>query len=339
MYYEEFLESLTECEQIINEEDIKMKSIHPYEIISDPENALHEASISKETVSNAITLLIKKFELLLKKAKEIALKLMQKNKAWFESVNSYMNSGKELKIESHEMYNYEEGIRRIESTHVPKFDSIDIGHFENNGEIFKEKAFGDIFTKEVFKDENGKEIDSIDMRAKTYFRGSPEKKKYSKSELKGLISFAYNWTKNYNEYLQKIIQESEKLNADFTKIIGDHVRGRVVTESVLLHESAFKDDYFDILLEDALDPTDVVNSKSSTFDNGNQQRETPIDTNKEENQASDDHRVIEKAARIWYKTCTSIETAKIDVCEEAYKAFVDFIDKCMDNSSKSDTAI
>lgn len=333
MYTEEFIECMTECEEVINEEAIKMQSIHPYEIIADPDNVLHEAFISKENVKNAIAFLIRKLREISKKAMKVAITLSAKNKAWCDSVTKFLASHIEVKFDDYEMYDYPTGIQRMTSIAIPRFESIDIGHFENDGEVFKQKAFGDIFNTEIKQTSStteDKENTGTSALAKAYFRGGAEKKKFVKGELKSLMQTAIKYILTYKNFINNIYRDSEQIISAYNSITKD-LGNKPITESTLLHESAFKEEYLDILLEDAVEPDDVEKS----MENGNNDS-TPINSNSEENKVSDDIRGKEKALNIWFKTCSTIFTAKYDIAQEAYKAYSDFLDRCMDNSTKKD---
>lgn len=333
MYYERFLEFLTEAEIICNEEAIKMQSIHPYEIISDPEYVIQEAILSRSNINNALYAIMQRLEILIKQARAIAMKLAQKNKEWFETAGKFLNESRNISLEEYEIYDYLTGINRIKSMGIPRFESVNIEHFANDGEEFKTKAFKEVYVTEVHKDESGKETRSADMKAKAYFRGGVEKKKLSKNEILPYAKAGFEWLKHYNEFINKVTEDAINVNKSFRKTLGI-TNNTPINESTILHESLFKDEYYDILLEEALDPSDIKSS-----DEEEQKREkgtTPIDTNKEDNKLADNNKAIQNAVKVWYKVCSIILTAKIDICEEAYKAFVDMIDKLMNNTTKKD---
>ena len=97
----------------------------------------------------------------------------------------------------------------------------------------------------------------------------------------------------------------------------------IVTESTILLESLFKDEYYDILLEDALNPKDIEQEEKNKINPNNKE----ITENKEKNIKLD-------SVQKYWKICSTIQTMKIDVCREAYAEFTKFIDKVMDCPTK-----
>ena len=310
MYFERFIESLTECEIICNEEAIKVQSIHPQDIISNKEIVLQEAIFSKEKIDVAFQKAREIFMKLTQQMMKITFELKKRNAKWFETVNRFDINKKDLKNFKFEMFNYQEGIKRIEDTPLPKFESVNIQDFSGNAEVFKQNAFKNLY----MKDDQGNEDIS-----KNYFRGSSEKITIDDSKAKMLFPYAVNWLRNYERFTKNIEISNETLN----KIVNDVLSTNKVsvTESILLSESIFRDEYYDILLEDAVDPSDIEKEEKNNSNT--------INSNPEENKQNKEVTDRIEAAKKYWKICSSIQTMKMDIAREIYTVFTDFIDKVM----------
>ena len=313
MYFERFLESLTECEIICNEEALKLQSIHPYEIISNKDNIINEAILTKESINNAKQKAIMVFIELSNKFKDVALKLNKRNSKWFESIQKFDLNNKDLSKFEYEMYDYRRGIHNLVDLQIPVFDEKSIPDLLGDGSAFKGRAFGEIFTKDS---ENNEDFN------KAFFRGSADKILIKGNDAKGLFTFAFNWIKNYETAVVRPISVE---NAKINNIVNQYMKNvkTIVTESTILSESIFKDEYYDILLEEGIEPTDIKREEKES--------ENTINTNVEENKENKSNNDILTAVQHYFKICSTIQTMKMNIAEEAYKAFTDFIDRVINN--------
>lgn len=310
MYFKRFMEALTECEIEMYEAQLECMSIHPYELISDKENVLQEAFDLKGKAEAAFNKAVQVFINLCESFKKVAFKLKQKNAEWFESASRFDLARVDLKDFKYEMFDYKTGIERIKNTPLPIFSSSGdmINDLSGDSRAFKEKSFKEIY----FPEEN---IEG-DIN-KNYFRGSNQKNPIKSHEVNGLYTFALNWLKHYDNTVNAIYKDSETINSILRSEKSSNQT--TVTESTILSESLFKDEYYDILLEDALDPKDIEKEEKNKLNPNNRE----ISENKEKNS-------IREAVQKYWKICSTIQTMKIDACKEAYAAFTDFIDKVMD---------
>ena len=307
MYFKKFIETLTECEIEMYEAQLECISIHPYEIISDKENVLQEAINFKEKAELAIKKAIQVFIDITEKFKNIAYKLQNKNDKWFQSAFKFDINRVDLKDFKYEMYDFKTGVERIQNTKLPIFDSVNIHDFSGDSAVFKQNAFKEIYT--TSEDGEG------DIN-KNYFRGSNEKIAIEPHKVNELYRFALNWLKGYERITGVIYKDNNNLNAILRNVKNSN---RIpVTESTILFESIFKDEYYDIILEDALDPKDIENEEKNK-----------IDTNKEEVSENKEKNDTVEAVQKYWKICSTIQTMKMDACKEAYAVFTDFIDKVM----------
>ena len=314
MYFKRFMEALTECEIEMHEAQLECMSIHPYELISDKETVLQEAFDLKGTAESAFNKAVQVFINLCETFKKAAFKLKQKNVKWFESASRFDLARVDLKDFNYEMFDYKTGLERIKSKPLPIFNSSGdmVNDLSGDSRVFKEKSF-----KEIYFPEGNIEGD-ID---KNYFRGSNEKLPIKSHEVTGLYTFALNWLKQYENTVNAIYKDSENINSILRSEKASNKT--VVTESTILLESLFKDEYYDILLEDALNPKDIEQEEKNKINPNNKE----ITENKEKNIKLD-------SVQKYWKICSTIQTMKIDVCREAYAEFTKFIDKVMDCPTK-----
>ena len=311
MYFKRFMETLTECEIEMYEAQLECMSIHPYEIISDRENVLQEAFDLKGKAEFALNKAIQVFIDVTNKFKNIAFQLKKRNAKWFESASRFDINSVDLKDFKYEMFDFKTGVERIEKTKLPIFSSVNEEDLSGDSNNFKQNAFREIY---VFSNENP---DGGDIN-KNYFRGSNEKIVIKPQEVLSLYRFALNWLKGYDRIVNDISRDNDNINSILkTTKLTNQVP---VTESTILSESIFKDEYYDILLEDALDPKDIEKEEKN---------KNTIDTNSEEVAENKKKNTTNDAVMKYWKICSTIQTMKMDACKEAYSTFTDFIDKVM----------
>ena len=305
MYFKRFMETLTECEIEMHEAQLECMSIHPYELISDKENVLQEAFNLKEKAELAFTKAVKVFIDFSEKFKTLAFQLKKRNSKWFESASRFDLTRVDLKDFKYEMFDFKTGVARIESLKLPIFNSVNPEELSGDSATFKQKAFGEIYIDDA-KDIN-----------KNYFRGNDKKLEIRADQVISLYRFALNWLKNdYDRITGIITRDNDAINSILKTVkISNQT---TVTESTILSESIFKDEFYDILLEDALDPNDIEKEEKNKLNPNNQE----IVESKKKNSEID-------AVQKYWKICSSVQTMRMDACKEAYSAFTDFIDKVM----------
>ena len=314
MYFKRFIEVLTESEIIINEANLERMSIHPYQIISDKDNILHEASVLKGKAALAFNKAVEVFIELSKKFQAVAFELKKRNREWFESASKFDLNRVDLRDFKHEMYDYKTGVSRIANTPLPIFASINVEDFSGCSSTFKQTAF-----KEIFVKVEGLEEDIN----KNYFRGSNEKIEIKEHEIRALYSFALDWLKRYDQIVRLIASDNEKLNSILKSVQSSNTVS--VNESTVLYESIFKDEYYDILIEDALDPKDIESEEKN---------KNNIETNNISAAETKEKNTTLEAVQKYWKICSTIQTMKMDACKEAYTAFTNLIDKVMDSKTR-----
>lgn len=312
MYFKRFMETLTECEIVIHEAQLKCMSIHPYELISDKENVLQEAFDLKQTAETAINKAIKVFSNMIETFRKVSLQLGEKNSKWVESASRFDINKVDLKDFDHKMFDYKKGVQNIEHTTIPDFRNINVEYFTGDCLNFKQEHFKDLYT-----DDNGNSVIN-----KNYFRGSDEKIAITPAEVHTLYQFALSWIKRYRQVTDAIVRDSKALNATLESVKSNNQVP--VTESTILIESLFRDEYYDILLEDALDPKDIEKDMKE-----NEQNKNDIKLDNKEVVETKEKNTTKDAVEKYWKICSTIQTMKIDACKEAYAAFTDFIDKVM----------
>ena len=309
MYFKRFMETLTECEIEMYEAQLECMSIHPYELISDKESVLQEAFNFKEKAELAFNKAIQVFRDLTKKFQNIATELRNRNNEWIQSASKFDLNRVDLKDFKYEMYDYRTGVERIQNTKLPIFASVNINDFSGDSNNFKQTAFKEIYVSDTG---NGGDIN------KNYFRGSNEKIEIKPTEVNELYRFALNWIKQYSNLVNTITRDNAELDSILQKELESN---RVtVTESSVLFESLFRDEFYDIILEDALDPKDIEAEEKNKND---------INTDSEEVTKNKEKNTTREAVQKYWKICSTIQTMKMDVCKEAYAAFTDFIEKVM----------
>lgn len=309
MYFKRFMEALTECEIEMHEAQLECMSIHPYELISDKETVLQEAFDLKGKAEAAFNKTVQVFINLCETFKKAAFKLKQKNAKWFESASKFDLARVDLKDFKHEMFDYKTGLERIKNKPLPVFnpDGKMINDLSGDSRVFKETSFKEIY----FPEGGGEGID------RNYFRGSDEKLPIKSHEVIGLYRFALQWLKDYDKTVNEIYKDSETINSVLKS--ERSLNQTTVTESTILLESLFKDEYYDILLEDALNPKDIE-----------QEEKNKLNINNKEMVETKEKNTKREAVEKYWKICSTIQTMKIDTCREAYAEFTKFIDKVMD---------
>ena len=101
-----------------------------------------------------------------------------------------------------------------------------------------------------------------------------------------------------------------------------------VNESTVLIESIFRDEYYDIMLEDAIDHKDLeLEEKQENKQKNNITDKDTVTETKIKNQT------LEAVQKYW-KICSQIQTLKMNAYKDAYCEFTKFIDLVMDRGGK-----
>lgn len=309
MYFTKFVETLTECENIIHENELKSMSIHPHELISNKTNVIQEVSGFKEKASAAFEKAIQAFVELLEKFRKAAAELKKRNAKWFSDVRQFDISKANLKDFSYQMFDYKNGMQRVKDTEIPGFnDGVKDDILTNDAQEFKMKYFKDLYISQ-----NG----NLEFND-NYFRGSNEKIEIKGNEVYQLFREALNWLEHYEQFVRNIDIEGQNISN-----IRRNEKKIVTTESTILAESIFKDEYYDILLEDALDPKELAEEQENTENN------TTIDSNPKENSDNKEAKSHNDAVQQYWKICSMVVTKKTKATEECYSVYTDFIDKVM----------
>lgn len=317
MYFTRFMEALTECEIEMNSAMLEYVSIHPYRIVSDTVNTLHEAQVLRGKAEAAFQKAVEVFNNLVKEIMKAAEELTKRNGKWIETVQKFNINDVNLKGFEHQMFDYKTGITRANQTDLPKFESVNIEDFSGAAETFKQAAFKDIYESQ---DSQGEGINP------NYFKGGAEKITIKEHQVSEYFRFGVDFIKNYSQTIRRMNNESIELDSILKSVSS---KNKVpVNESTVLIESIFRDEYYDILLEDAIDHKDLEleDKQEEEQKNNITDKDTVIET-KTKNQT------LEAVQKYW-KICSQIQTLKMNAYKDAYCEFTKFIDLVMDRGGK-----
>ena len=144
---------------------------------------------------------------------------------------------------------------------------------------------------------------------------------------KGMYKTLLNMMGDIDKLRDKVAKDMEMISDTVKRVRNMNTP---INESVLLQESIFKDEYFDILLE-ATTP-DQIEKEMDKEDPNN--KDNKIGVKREDNRRAISVDKQYKLVASWSKMCTSVTTAEMDVLDEAYGVCVKFINKVMKSAKK-----
>lgn len=302
-------------------EYLKLESIHPIDIINNKSTVMHEAVVSKLQLKKTLDAIIKAIEFSIKKFKDISRELKKRNADWIEQARKFDLNKADLSDFREEMFPYWMSIpNKFNNVRIPDFTMKDEALYEGDGTEFMNKYFKDI-------------IDTDGGVSKNIFRGlsssSNKNEKYviEYGKAKGMYKTLLNMMDDINKLRDKVAKDMEMISDTVKRVRNMNTP---MNESVLLQESIFKDEYFDILLE-ATTP-DQIEKEMDEDDPNN--KDDKIEVKREDNRRAISVDKQYKLVASWSKMCTSVTTAEMDVLDEAYGVCVKFINKVMKSAKK-----
>ena len=318
MYFTRFMEALTECEIEMNSAMLECISIHPYQVVSDTAEVLQEAQALKGKAEAALKKAVEVFQNLMRELTIAAAELTKRNGKWLDSVNRFNINAVNLKGFEYQMFDYKTGVTRANQKDLPKFASVNIEDFSGSSDTFKQTAFKEIYIE-------GGDIDP------NYFKGGPEKITIKEHQVNEYFRFAVDYIKTYKQTIAKMVNESNELNAILKSVSSENTVP--INETTILVESIFKDEYYDILLEDAVDHDDLEREEKQE----NEERKNIMDKDTV-TETKIKNQTLEAVQKYW-KICSQIQTLKMNAYKDAYCEFTQFIDKVMDRGGKRNESV
>lgn len=312
-YKSNLYNTIGENENKLLNEYLKLESVHPINIIDNKSVILHEAVISKLQIKKSLDAIINAIEISLKKFKDISRSLKMKNAEWITQAEKFDLNKADLSNFKEEIFPYWLAIPSKFNIIIPEFTMKDEALYDGDGSEFMKKYFNNI-------------IDNNGNINKNILRGIS-------SSGKGKIVIEYGKAKSIYKTLLNMINDiyklRDKVSKDTVMILNTVKRikntNAPINESVVLNNSIFKDEYFDILLE-AVTPDEIEKNMEN---NKNDSNDKKININRNDNNRSE---LVDKQYKLvasWSKMCTAVTTAEMDVLDEAYGACVKFITKIM----------
>ena len=310
MYSKEFYSILESANREINDARLKMVTVHPYDIINNNDEVLTEAFLNQNRIVAAIDKIIQAIQKATEKFIKITNQLDIRNRALVDKYEKVKVNNLKLDDFEHEMFPYWQGMRNIESYRTPNFDEKDINNLITNGGIpFKQDTSN--FPQGLFDEKNGFSVNS------NYFRGSGEKIKIDKNDVQRAFAECLKIIKERKRIVSKITSENRNIIA--VKRETRNIKTEQITESVILDRSIFKDEYYDILFEDAVTTTTDLEREEK---NGGK-----IESNSAENRNARSKDDMMNAVKQYVAICYDVNSKIMSVLDEAYDQSIKFCEK------------
>ena len=327
MYSKEFYSELEKAKREYYNCKLLSESIHPIDLMTNKEEVLEEAGINMNSVKKAAMKIITAGINALKKFIKLTSELEKRNNS---IIKGYKNMDINLidfsKLDECSIPDFNMAYNNIKSFTPPMFDKNDADALLNNNGIGYKIGPNSKFPKGLFLD-NG----NIN---KAYFNGLVNNTedglirvdgKTSTSNLSGyfktcvtILSDRQNMSKRVDNLFRQSLKVSEQ-------IIGSTIN-TTVTESVLLDSSIFKDEYYDILFEDAITTTQTI-QKEMDPKNG-------INTNTTENKIANENEKISNAVLKYSEIINSIFAEMMNSLDKLYNEAGKFCAKVSQLSNK-----
>lgn len=313
MYFARFIDVLTECEREINDIELENISIHPYEIISN-DDILLEFNINTMKMIDKYSMMINTFQQKTEEFRTNALKLVDDHKDWknsalkidFNKINFNHRNGNSGNFK-YEMLNCKNAYSRINGIRIPIYESVPSNHLDGNGNMFKHMSF-----PHLFGNTNG--VETINSN---YFINNEDILTITSYSARNVFREAISWCSTYSTTSIKLLNQNIQLNKLANIKLEEYKSSLNITESVILHQSMFNDEYANILLEDILTPDKI---------NGHKRW---INMNNDENSKYDDNTIKLRRFMNYWKACTMVQMMKMEAIEKIYTTYGKYINHIM----------
>lgn len=318
MYDIEFGNMMESIDKEFYEAKLSLESVHPIDIINNKDSVLTEAITDNKKLMNAFSKIIKVITDLTDKFRRITNKLEFRNRKIVDKYSKFNINGIDIKNDfEYEMFPYWEGYERIKRYHVPRFDNNNLDKYLTNGaEQFKSNDF----QRGTFSKEDG----SVNAN---YFRGCDDrgiKEKISGNNVKMVYQRCLEIIKTRKQIADKISAE----NKNIIVVASNGSKIKVpISESVMMDQSMFKDEYYDILYENILDGALFEDSAATTTDIEKEEKNGGINNNPEENNKANVNKDLIEAIKVYSNICMQVNSKIMNILDEAYDQSVRFCGK------------
>lgn len=296
--------------------NLLLETVHPIDIINNKEEVLSEAFLNFSRITNTISKISENIMKLFKKFKDMTVKLDKRNDKIIQDFSKIDVNKLKLDDFQYEIFPYWEGYRNISSFDFPKFDENNLSQYTiNNGLEFKERM-RNVFTK----DESGNIIVN-----QSYFRGSDKKIIVTKSNAAQVFNNCISICKTRKNITEKINSQISQYMASVSRYANSNTtnqndnadQNKTLPESIVFNNSIYKDEYFDILLEDITTTNDIEKEEKNPYINNNSNQSNKINDTKQ----------IIDAAISYTRICGEITTKMFTILDEAYDNSLKFCNK------------
>ena len=326
MYSQEFYSVIESITKDINDAELSLISVHPIDIVTNTDSVLTEAIINADTFKNAKDKLFAVIKKLTDTFIRITNKLEIRNKELVKRFESLTINPNVMNDFEYTIFPYWKGLDRIKGFRLPQFNISDSNDILNNDGIpYKQSKF----PRGTFNEEDW----SVNM---SYFRGADKEMTVDKNQVSGVFEQCLNIVKSRREISRKLSSENRYLMSLLSRnkapnennVQNQENNKQQVTESVLLDLSLFKDEYIDMLYEDAVATTNEI-EKEEKKGNGR------IEVNQEENSRFRNAMNTAKTAIKYVEICYSVNSKVMNILDEAYDKTIKFCDKIASYSPKN----
>lgn len=281
--------------------------------------------------------------------------LVKSDKGYLEKYKDVIIK-KQLKDVKYTMYNYQDGLKKLNSCEIPAFNyNIMKDHLvDKNTFINSQISFKNIASTNKTKEEPN----MLDL-AKTVFRGGPDTEAISSEQLNmtDIFNYCYNY-KDTAKLIEKDITYIQKAGSDAISLIDKMVREKKIKNE----SNLFNNTFYSVVYEQMLNEVEIENGDSSQGSTPNVSSSTDNDPSKSYNKINKDKDVkmkekdissddvakeISDKVNVYLKVCGDVLAAKQSIAEEAYKEYMSIIkyhvreligNKDKDNTKVKDTS-
>lgn len=327
MYTKEFYSELEKINREMYDSKIIYESVHPIDIITENVEVLSEAVNAKEKFDKYRKLIMEKILAGVDKFKQITADLIKRNS---KIVDGYKKVDLNLvnfdKFEC-DMPDVRTAINNIQSYRMPQFNAEDTELILNNNSIGYKVGGEAKFPQGTFTEDG--------QVNKAFFNGTVANSnngriRINSSNAARMYSDCLELMTKRQDMCNKIVSQVRSMVGLSQNIINGSIKEvnkTVTTESVLLNNSIFKDEYFDILLEDAITTPDQIHKE-------NDQKENGIDTNTEVVKNKNETERLADAVIRYNEIVYSIQSTIMTSLDQLYKEAGMYCEKVSQLSNK-----
>lgn len=304
MYYAQYYSILEEVNKEYYDAKLQLESVHPIDIITNKDQVLTEAIFNKDKINMVINKIIVGIVNATNKFVKISSELISKNNKQIQEYRNLPIDKLNFDDFEYSIYPYWIGLNNMLNIKLPSFNQNNISEIVNNGGMqFKINNY----PKGLFDENNNYALNA------DFLRGGSKEIEVNRNNAKDVYNKCIDILMKRDAITNKLKAENFTLSKLLQTVVNSNKQVNTVTESTLLDMSIFKEEYIDILYEDAMVTTKDIKNEDKP-------KTGTIDTNKEQNDANKETSNQIDATKAYVDICYPVNAKSMQILDTMYDA-------------------